>query len=60
METLRNFCTTAPGVAALAALACSSQGDATTKAPPGNGSAGRLAGTGTRGSGVTGGSSGVE
>lgn len=62
METLRNFGTTTPGVVALAELAalpCSSQGDVTTEAPPGSGSAGGLAGTGTGGSGAAGGSSGM-
>jgi hypothetical protein len=42
METHRNFFTTAPGIAALAALDCSSLGDVTTEAPPGSGSAGGL------------------
>ncbi|WP_437573061.1 alpha/beta hydrolase family esterase [Sorangium sp. So ce887] len=60
METLRNFGTTVPGIVALAAfaaMACSSQGDGTTDAPHGSGSAGGLAGSSTSGSGATGASS---
>ncbi|WP_437969219.1 Ricin and poly(3-hydroxybutyrate) depolymerase fusion [Sorangium sp. So ce260] len=63
METLRNFGTTAPGVVALAAftafaaLACSSQGDATGEASSGSGSSGGVAGPGSSGSGATVGSS---
>ncbi|WP_437667011.1 alpha/beta hydrolase family esterase [Sorangium sp. So ce1182] len=63
METLRNFGTTTPGLvalatfAALAALACSGEGDATAEASSGSGSAGGLTGSGTSGSGATGGSS---
>ncbi|WP_437681489.1 alpha/beta hydrolase family esterase [Sorangium sp. So ce131] len=60
METLRNFGKITPGIVALAALtalACSSEGDATDEASSGSGSAGGLAGSGSSGSGATGASS---
>ncbi|XXX77492.1 prolyl oligopeptidase family serine peptidase [Sorangium sp. So ce134] len=58
METLRNFGATAPGVVALAfaafaALACSSEGDATAEASSGSGSTGGPAGPGASSSGAS-------